>query len=170
MILSWKNILWFQTVSEHVLELGHYEIKESEVCITHSNCVKKNILVHFIIQMLMKVYLCWFFLPIDSVTHSLLTSHPALCLLKEKQKKGWGGFCDLFEGISQWGVCDVFSEESAHQPTVWPVVIKYTEFLCLLSIFSVLELQVGLFVSNSKEQSGQRTLGGRIQHLTLKLN
>lgn len=41
MILSWK-ILWFQRVSEHVLELGHYEIKESKVCITHFDCVKKT--------------------------------------------------------------------------------------------------------------------------------
>lgn len=120
MILSWKNILWFQRVSEHVLELGHYEIKESKVCITHSDCVKKKktYSIHFIIPMLMKVYLYCLFPPIDWFTRSLdaefidVTS----CFVFAKRKKGGGEggcFCDSFEVIPQWR-CVMYIQKSQH--------------------------------------------------------
>lgn len=70
MVLTWK-ILWFQRVSEHVLELGHYKIKESKVCITHFDCLeikkKKHILYILSFSILMKVYLCCFFPPNDAL-------------------------------------------------------------------------------------------------------
>lgn len=72
MILSWK-ILWFQRVSEHVLELGHYEVKESKVCIINFDCLKKKKHILYILSfsILMKVYLYCFFPPIDWFTRSL---------------------------------------------------------------------------------------------------
>lgn len=129
--------------------------------------------IHFIIRCSWK-YTCtdYFLLLIDS--HARYRVHwrhiPALCLLIEKQKKGGGVLLWFVWSYSTVKMCHVFSEESTYQPTVWPVVIKYTVFLCLLSISSVLELQAGLFVWNSNSQPGQKTLGGRIPHYTLKLN
>lgn len=163
MILSWKNILWFQRVSEHVLELGHYEIKESKVCITHSDCVKKKktYSIHFIIPMLMKVYLYCLFPPIDWFTRSLdaefidVTS----CFVFAKRKKGGGEggcFCDSFEVIPQWR-CVMYIQKSQHISPQFDQLSLSTVFLCSLSISSVLELQARLFDWNSDGQPGQKT-------------
>lgn len=60
MALTWK-ILWFQRVSEHVLELGHYKIKESKVCITHFDCLeikKKSIFCTFYHSVFSWKYIC----------------------------------------------------------------------------------------------------------------
>lgn len=60
MVLTWK-ILWFQRVSEHVLELGHYKIKESKVCITHFDCLeikKKSIFCTFYHSVFSWKYIC----------------------------------------------------------------------------------------------------------------
>lgn len=143
MILSWK-ILWFQRVSEHVLELGHYEIKESKVCITHFDCLtekNKHILYILSFSILMKVYLCCFF-PMDGrFTCSLDADFIDIisCFVfakKENGKFGKGCFCDLFESYSTVKMLEyVYSKESTYPPTVWPVVIQYTVFLCLFEHF-----------------------------------
>lgn len=101
MILSWK-ILWFQRVSEHVLELGHYEIKESKVCITHFDCVKKiTYSIHFIIQyshesiLVLLISSYWLILMLFRCIDVIS------CFVFAKKEKREDCFCDSFEVIPQ---------------------------------------------------------------------
>lgn len=66
----------------------------------------------------------------------------------------------------------VYSKESTYQPTVWPVVIQYTVFLCSSSISSVLESQfvkARLFDWDSNGQARWKTTF-HTQTLTLLWN
>lgn len=129
MILFWK-ILWFQRVSEDVLELGHYEIKETKVCITHYDCLeKKNIMYILSFSILMKVYLYCFFPPIDWFTYSLDAEFIDVISCFVLRYKDIGGR----EGVAFVIQCEdmYIQKESTYPPTVWPVVNQYTVFLCL---------------------------------------
>lgn len=173
MILSWK-ILWFQRVSEHVLELGHYEIKESKVCITHFDCVKKKHILYMYHsdahESRLVLFISSYWLIHTLFRCSSLTSYPALCLLQGN----WGvlllWFVWSYSTVKMWG--HVYSKESTYQPTVWPVVIRYIQyfFVCLifLQCWSHSFCRQDHLIEMVEGQPGQKkTRGRRIQPFTL---
>lgn len=137
MISSWKNILWFQRVSEHVLELGHYEIRVKGMHYSFWLCEKKKHILYILSFRCSWKYTCtvYFFLLIHRlVRHSSLASHLALCLLKTK--KG-GALIWLISSYFTVKMCHVYLKESTYRPTVWPIAIKYTVFLFVEHFVSV---------------------------------
>lgn len=85
----------------------HYSFWLCEKKITYS--------IHFIIQMLMKVYLYCLFPPIDWFTCSLDAEFIDVisCFVFAKREMG-DCFCDSFEIIPQWRCEDMYIQKSQH--------------------------------------------------------
>lgn len=160
MILSWKNILWFQRVSEHVLELrALWDLRVKGLHYSFWLCgKKKNILYILSFKMLMKVYLYCLFPPIDRFTRSLgaefIDVHILLCVLRKRKKlyisRGGGRFSGTFGDYSTVKMCHVFNKKkekkSTYQPTVWPVChLVYSISLFVANFFSVGRQGAGLW-------------------------
>lgn len=140
-ILCWKNILWFQRSSEHVLKLRalwDVWVRGMRYLFWLCGDKKKTYSISFTIQMLMKVYLYCLFPLIDWSTRlgeEFIMAHALLCVCLNR--KGGGG---VRVGLAlviccKWVVCSK-KKKKTYQPTIWSVVIKYTVFLCFLLIFS----------------------------------
>lgn len=138
MILSWKNILWFQRVSEHVLELRalwdvwvkgmHYSFwlcgdkkKKTFYTFYHSDAHESRLVLfissYWLVCALVRCRVHW-------------RSHPALCLLKREGGRATGEGLALvicFANDSTVKMCHVLKKEKTksitYQPTVWSVVI-----------------------------------------------
>lgn len=153
MILSWKNILWFQRVSEHVLELRalrDLRVKGMHYSFWLCGKKKKTYSIHFIIQDAHESILVLFISSYWSV-HALVRcrvhwrSHPALCFAKKKKNVYLGEGVALvvrLEIIPRWR-CVMYStkkkeKKSTYQPTVWPVChLVYSISLFAANFFSV---------------------------------